>query len=236
MSDSPSWPPDQVEVHGNLAAMDPDPDLELLTAWRRGDKQAAGQLLDRHYRALRRTVATKVPEVDVDDTVQRVVVALLEGREKFRGDAKFKTYAMTIARKTIANYYRKRRPTSALDALEESVRDHGVGPSTLLGDQQDQRLLLEALRSIAIDDQFILELHYWEKMTGPQLAQVFECGESSIRHRLRRAKTRIRVELQKIAEEHRELADTLTDLDAWARSLRRALESKFRELPLRADN
>lgn len=229
MSKPPIWPPAQVEVHGSMAAMDPDPDLELLQAWRSGDKRAAGQLLERHYRAIRRMVATKITEADIDDTVQRVIVALLEGREKFRGDASFKTYAMKVTRKVIANYYRARRPTASLDALEESVRDHGVGPSTLLADQQDQRLLLEALRSISIDDQFILELHYWEKMTGPQLAQVFECGESAIRHRLRQAKLRIRAELQKIAEENRELADTLTDLDAWARSLREALETKLRQ-------
>jgi len=210
-----------------------DPDLELLGAWRAGDKKAAGELFKRHYRTIRRLIATKVPEDAVDDTAQQVVVALLNGREKFRGDAMFKTYAIKITRKIIANYYRKRRPISPLDVLEESVRDQGAGPSTLLADQQDQRLLLEALRSIPLDDQFILELFYWEKLTGPQLAQVFECGEPAIRHRLRRAKAQIRLELQKIAEEHRELADTLTDLDAWARSLREALESKFRQLPLR---
>ena len=176
---------------------------------------------------IRRAVVTKLPSSDVDDTVQKVIVALLEGRERFRGDATFKTYAMKITRVIIANYYRKRRPTTPLDLLEGSVRDHGAGPSTLLGAQQDQRLLLEALRSVSIDDQFILELYYWEKLTGPQLAQVFECTEAVIRHRIHRAKHKLRAELTKLAHDHRELADTLTDLDAWARSLRAALADQF---------
>ncbi len=227
MTRRPTWPPAAVEVHGSLEAMDLDPDLDLLAAWRDGDRAAARVLLDRHYKMIRCAVATKVPEADIDDVVQKVVVALLEGREKFRGDATFRTYAMKIARNTIAEFYRRRRPTSPLDALTASARDQGGGLSTLLADKQQHRLLLEALRSITLDDQFLLELHYWEKMTAPQLAQVFECSESVIRHRLRGARERLRIAVTKIADEHRELADTLTDLDAWAMRLREALEPEL---------
>jgi RNA polymerase sigma-70 factor (ECF subfamily) len=207
-----------------------DPDLDLLDAWRGGDKMAAGKLLDRHYKVIRGAVTTKIPQIEVDDVVQRIILKLLEGREKFRGDATFRTYAMKITRFAIADFYRNRSSTSPLDALEVSVCDHGVGMSTLLADRRQHRLLLEALRSIALDDQFLLELHYWEKMTGPQLAQVFECPESKIRHRLRAAKSRLRTEVEKIAGEHRELADTLTDLDAWAVRLREALEPEFQRV------
>ncbi len=216
----PLWPPNHVEASDTLA----DPDLDLLAAWRGGDRRAAKALLARHYKTIRAAVLTKIPDADVDDVVSRVVVALLEGRERFRGDATFRTYAMTVTRRVIGNYYRTRRSTVPLDALEQSAHANGVGMSTLLGDQQQQRLLLEALRSITLDDQFLLELHYWEAMSGPALAQVFECPEPTIRGRLRRAKQRLRVEVEKIAEERRELADTLTDLDAWAQRLREALE------------
>lgn len=222
-----TWPPARVEVHGNLATVDPDPDLDLLQAWRNGDKKAASQLLARHYDSIRRQVATKVPESEVDDLVQRVIVALLEGRETFRGDAKFKTYAMKVTLNVIADFFRRRRPTSSLDALEVSVSDHGVGPSTLLDGKTNQRLLLEALRSIELGDQFLLELHYWEKMTGPQLAQVYECSEAAIRSRLRRARERLRAQVTRIAQDERELADTLTDLDSWAMKLREALAERL---------
>jgi RNA polymerase sigma-70 factor (ECF subfamily) len=91
-------------------------------------------------------------------------------------------------------------------------------------------LLLEALRSITIDDQLLLELHYWEKMTGSQLAQVFECPEPTIRSQLRRAKARLRKQLEALATEHGELADTITDLDAWAQKLREELEPRLMHL------
>jgi RNA polymerase sigma-70 factor (ECF subfamily) len=210
-----------------------DPDLDLLEAWRAGDRKAAGSLLERHYKTIRAAVVTKIPEEEVNDTIQKVYLALMESRDKFRGDALFKTYLMRVTRNVIADFYRHRRPTTPLDALEVSVSDHGVGLSTLLANEQHQRLALEALRNISLNDQFIIELHYWEKMTGPELAQVFECSESSIRGRLRRARERLKAAAQKIAEEHRELADTLTNLDAWAMRLRAALEPEFRRLPPR---
>lgn len=231
MTKQPTWPPVQVEVHGSVAAMDPD--LELLAAWRSGDKKAAGVILERYYKLIRRTVATKVPEAEVDDIVQKVVLALHEGRETFRGDALLKTYALKITRNMIASYFRRRRP--APDVLGSSVRELGVGPSTLMLEQENQRLLLEALRSISIDDQLVLELHYWEKMTGPQLAQVFECPEPTIRSQLRRAKTRLRNQLEELATQHGELADTITDLDAWAQRLREELEPRLMHLQRRKD-
>jgi RNA polymerase sigma-70 factor (ECF subfamily) len=226
MTKHPIWPPEQVEVHGSVAAVDPD--LELLEAWRGGDKKAAGVILDRYYKLIRRTVATKVPESEIDDIVQKVVIALHEGRETFRGDAKLKTYAMKITRNMIADYFRRRRPP--LDVLRSSVRELGMGPSTLIVKQENQRMLLEALRNVSIDDQLILELHYWEKMSGPQLAQVFECPEPTVRSQLRRAKDRLRKALDKLAAEHGDLASTITDIDAWAQQLREELEPRLAHL------
>jgi RNA polymerase sigma-70 factor (ECF subfamily) len=207
--------------------MDLDPEITLLESWRRGDKKAAGVILRHYYPLIRRTVATKIPESDVDDVVQKVVIALQRGREKFRGEAKLKTYAMKIIRNNIANYFRQRKRRGPVDVLGSSVREHGAGQSTLLVEHERQRVLLEALRSVSLDDQMILELHYWEKMTGPQLTQVFECSEPAIRSRLRRAKARLRAELEKLAGEHEELAETVTDLDAWAQKLREELEPRL---------
>jgi RNA polymerase sigma factor (sigma-70 family) len=221
MSDKKVWPPPEVDAHGTVTSMGIDPDLELLTAWREGDTRAAGELLERHYRRIRRVVVTKIPERDVDDVVQRVIEALLENREKFRHDAMFKTYVMAIVRNTIADYFRKQRPISP---LEHSVHDYGVGLSTMLADKQHQRLLLEALRRLRLDDQILLELQFWEKMTGPELAQVFECKEATIRSRLRRARERLLEEVERLQDDREKLPDTVTDLDAWAEQLREEIE------------
>jgi RNA polymerase sigma-70 factor (ECF subfamily) len=216
--------------------MGPDPDLELLEAWRGGDKKAADQILVKYYGLVRRAIVTKVPPDAVDDLVQEVIAALVVRRDVFRTDATFRTYVLAIARNVVCDYFRKRarRPVEHVTVFDSSVRDLSAGPTTLLLRHENQRLLLEALRNISMDDQFILELHYWEKMTGPQLAQVFEVGEPAIRGRLRRAKERLEAKLHELSHNHRELAATITDLDAWAQRLRNELQPYMHELKGRA--
>jgi RNA polymerase sigma-70 factor (ECF subfamily) len=137
---------------------------------------------------------------------------------------------LTIARNKIADYFRKRKTSHTDEVLATSVRDLGAGPSSLLFKHENDRLLLEALRSIHLDDQLILELHYWDDMSGPELCQVFECTEPAIRSRIRRAKERLTSELQSLSRDPRELADTVTDLHSWARKLRDSLEPYLLQL------
>lgn len=229
MTPRPVWPPVQVEVHGSVAAMDLDPDIELLQAWRAGDKRAADAILLKYYGLVRRTVLTKVPEDAVDDLVQEVFQALVERRDTFRADARFRAFLMTITRNKIVDYFRAGKRT-ADQVLQSSVRDLGAGPSSLILQHENERLILEALRSLELNDQFLLELYYWDDMSGPELAQVFEVPEPAIRSRLRRAKERLSAELDALTREQRELAATLTDLDAWAMQLRESLRPYLKQL------
>ena len=42
------------------------------------------------------------------------------------------------------------------------------GPSTIIGRKQEHRLLVEALRSIKLKHQIVLELYFWEQMEGAE--------------------------------------------------------------------
>ena len=230
MSPAPVWPPPQVEVRGSFAAMDPD--LDLLAAWRGGDKTAAGTILKKYYFVVRQAVLTKVPENAIDDIVQDVFEALAERRDTFRADATLKTFILTITRNIIANFFRERqrKPVDHVGVFQSSVRDLGAGPSSLLLKHEKDRILLEALRGIALDDQFILELYYWDDMSGPDLAQVFECPEPTIRSRLRRAKERLTEAVHELTRDRREFAETVTNLDSWAKQLRDELKPYLQQL------
>lgn len=221
MSKDNIWP--SVDVDVALEKRGRDPDLALLEAWRRGDQRAAQKLLQDYYHRVRRFVLTKVPSDDVDDVVQRVLEKVHKNQEQFRADAKFKTYVTSIARYTIAEYYR-RRDRQPVSPLESSVHDLGGGQLTKLVDRQQQRILLEALRRLRLDDQILLELQFWEKMTGPELAQVFGAKETTIRSRLRRARERLSLEIEHLQSDTETLSDTVTDLDEWAEQLRVEIE------------
>lgn len=203
-----------------------DRELALLQDWRNGDGKAGDELLLRYHKLIWRTVATKVPADAVEDLVQRVILALIERRDDLESDIKFRSYAMAVARNVILGYIRERyrKPVDHAGVLDSSVQDLGVGPSSIVLARQQDRLLLEALRNLPIDDQFVLELYYWEDMTGPELGAVFDCLEPTARGRLRRAKQRLEANMVALAKQHRELAETLTTLDTWAAEVRKSID------------
>ena len=94
-------------------------------------------------------------------------------------------------------------------------------PATRLARDADRRQLLEALRALPVEQQTLLELHYWEEMDPAALAEVFETTAAAIRVRLHRARRALRDRLQPGPDEAnrpgRDEAD-LAAVDALARS------------------
>jgi RNA polymerase sigma factor (sigma-70 family) len=196
-------------------------DPELFTSWADGDRRAGAELLRRHFDALHRFFTNKVSATaEVEDLVQLTMMACVGARDRFRGDSSFRTFLFAIARHTLLKHLRDRKQTDALDADGESLADHGLGLSTVLGLRREQQLLLTGLRHISVDPQIVLELFYWEQLSATQLAAVLETSEAAIRGRLRKAKLELRAALDGLARDPQELASTLDGLDQWAASLR----------------
>ncbi len=195
-------------------------EFELLDAWKAGDKAAGNELLRHQFELLYRFFRTKVPEDVVGELIQQTLLTCVEKREQFRGESQFSTYVFTIARRISIGYYRARTKGEKIDPASTSIADLQGSPSgILLGAEQD-RLLLKGLRSIPFDHQVLLELHYWEHLTGPQLATVLELPEGTVRTRLRRAKEMLREAVEAAAASSSLASVTVDNLAAWAASLR----------------
>jgi RNA polymerase sigma factor (sigma-70 family) len=194
------------------------PDLELLDAWRRGDRQAGDELFVRHFDSVYRFFGGKVG-ADAEDLVQATFLACVEGQERFRQEAGFRTYLLAIARNLLYRHWRSRSRSGPPDFSVTSLQDLGPSPSTLMHARSEQRLVLEGLRRIPIDLQLALELHYWERMSGPEIALVLDLPEGTVRSRLRRAREALLEKLGELAQTPGELASTTSNLDDWATSL-----------------
>jgi RNA polymerase sigma-70 factor (ECF subfamily) len=195
-------------------------DEELYRAWCDGDRMAGDQLFRRHFDAVYRFFRRKVREDAAEDLTQGAFVACTAARERFRSDSTFRTFLFAIARNLLFKHYRDTANRPNADFSVTSLHDVGPGPSMLLVERHEQRLLLEGLRRIPFELQVALELHHWEAMTGPELAEVLGIPEGTVRSRLRRAREALRVELEALATSPEVLDSTLTDLDRWAASLR----------------
>lgn len=200
-----------------------DDDLSLLQRWRAGDRAAGQLLLQRHFPGLYRFFARKVI-CDADDMIQQTLLACVEGRDRFRGEgpASFRSYLFGIARHVLYAHYRG-RTGERFDAVQTSLEDMAPSPSQQIDAAAEERVLGAALRRVPVDSQVLLELHYWEGMTHPELAEVLEVTPGVIKGRISRAKEQLRA---RVAELRRGPWEALgsVDLDRWVASVPRPAE------------
>src|SRR5262245_31873017 len=138
-------------------------DGELLGRWRAGDALSGEVLFDRYYDLVDRFFLNKVTG-GIQDLVQETFIRCVESRERIQDNDRFRSFLVGIAYNVLNAYLRNNyRGGREIDFSEASVCDLDPGPGTLVGQRREQRLLLEALRKIPVDDQVILELHYWEQ-------------------------------------------------------------------------
>lgn len=173
-----------------------DPDFELLERWRAGDQAAGEALFARYFDRLCAFFATKC-RGDADELVQRTLVATLRAKEQFQARSTFRAYVFTIARHELYHHLRaQRRDGERLDFAVSSVAELVTTPATRLARDAERRKMVEVLRELPVDQQTLLELHYWEELDMAALADVFETTPGAIRVRLHRARKALRAKLE----------------------------------------
>ena len=172
-----------------------DPDLELLERWRGGDTASGESLFARYFDSLCGFFATKCYG-DADELVQRTLLACVRAKDQFEARSTFRTYVFTVARHELYRYLRTRkRDDDRLDFSVTSVAEIITTPATRLARDAERRQLVEILRSLPVETQTLLELHYWEELDIAALAEVFETTPGAIRVRLHRARQALKAKL-----------------------------------------
>jgi RNA polymerase sigma-70 factor (ECF subfamily) len=161
-------------------------DLELLDAWREGDKQAGNTLFLRHAAAITRFFRNKVGVAD--DLIQGTFLACVEARDRFDGRASFRTYLFAVARNQLYAHLRELRGRTPVDMSCDSIAAITDAASRKLAAAEDFERVRGALRQLPVDQQVLLELHYWESLDAAALAEVFDASAGTIRVRLHRAR------------------------------------------------
>src|SRR5690242_9143695 len=165
-------------------------DFELLDRWRKGDRRAGEALFARYFVEVCRFFQHKI-EDRADDLVQQTFMACVKARDQFRNASSFRTYLFAIARNEL--YMELRKPNREHVDLEVSSLNELVSsPSKHVREQQRLARVRMALRELPVDQQVLLELHYWHDLVPAELAELFETTAGSIRVRLLRARRALR--------------------------------------------
>lgn len=206
--------------------MQVDSDIDLLRAWKAGDQRAGTNLYRRHAGSVTRFFRNKVAERDVADLLQATFMICFEHAERYHEDANFRAYVLGFARNLLLHHYRTHyRKDDKIDFGVSSIVDLGLSPSAIMVERQEEVRLLAALRSLAVEQQILLELFYWENLGGSELAELYDVAEGTIRSRLRRARELLVVAYGEL-DPSSVGASTETNIDGWARHIREQLGEK----------
>jgi RNA polymerase sigma factor (sigma-70 family) len=193
-----------------------DSDQELVARWRAGDQAAGEALFSRYFESLYRFFATKCGEPG--DLTQLTLLAVVRSREQFAGRSSFRTYLFSIARNELYDHLRAQKRLNDFDPQVSSIADLATTPATRLDRGDDHRRLCQALRELPVEQQTLLELHYWEDLDASALAEIFGSPPATIRTRLRRARLALRDRLVSSGLSHAPFS--VEKLDTWARDQR----------------
>lgn len=171
-------------------------DFELLDGWRAGDKTAGNELVSRHWTSISRFFRSKIGD-DGADLISQTFLACVENRDRIEGE-NVRAYLFAVARRRLADHFRKRARTPVVDFSMSSLMDLATGPATEAARRQRRELLREGLAQVPLDDQIALELAYFESLSTREIAGVLEIGENTVRSRLSRARDRLRDALARL--------------------------------------
>lgn len=153
---------------------------ELLQAWRFGDSHAGEALFIRYFDSLHQFFDARVKE-GVDDLVQRTFVALIEGRDSFRGDSSFRTYVFAVARRQLFKFYASRNRGRSVSLSTMSLVDQETSITGRMARQQRCQVLARALERLPVDQRICVELYYFEEMSIAELARVVQAPEGTVK-------------------------------------------------------
>lgn len=204
-----------------------DDDRTLFVAWCAGDRAAGATLFDRHYESVARFFHNKVNESASSDLIQNTFLGCIEARERFRGDAGFRTFLFAVARNLLHKHYRERQgPRGRIDFGEITACDLAPTASEVMRADEEKQLLLQALRRVPIDCQEVMELLYWEKLSVAEIAEVVGIPVGTVKTRLHRGRRLLEEQMTLLAETPALLQSTLANLEGWADQVRAQIVRK----------
>ena len=173
-----------------------DSDEALMLRYAAGDEAAFRELFARWAAPLLRMLRRNVNrDVDAQDLTQQTFLQLHRARRDFRADMRLRPWIITIALNLARDHLRRRgrRPESSLDEgtfVEPSV------PPAVGGEAEDvaQRVRL-ALADLPREQREVIELHWFEQLSFPEIAGIVGATPGAVRVRAHRGYVALRARL-----------------------------------------
>lgn len=197
-------------------------DVDLLDAWRKGDRRAQRRLLERHRDAVVCFFANKFI-ADTHALVEQTF-ATFERREPPPNEAsEVILRLLATAYRVMSTKLTQLGGRALVDLAVSRMIDLAPRPRSASARRREQRLLLLAMRHLSIDHQTALELRTFEELTPDSIAKIVGADASSVAKRLSKADKQLVEIIEDLGESRAEIDATLDNLELWMTRLRAQL-------------
>jgi RNA polymerase sigma factor (sigma-70 family) len=209
-------------AHENLADLS---DLHLFHGWRDGDNNKGKvfyrRLAPKILRYFRRNVfdTSKVEELVQETFLEAHRSTAMEVNNP-------RAYLFGIAAHVISRYIRKRRrevgrPEWQAEDIEDSLHelDPQADPEYIRQQRDEDRLFMKAMRKLPFNQQLVLELSFWEEMSGREIAEALAIPEGTVRSRVRLGRERLNQLLVELQESPEQFRTATLSFDSWQRQI-----------------
>ncbi len=140
----------------------------------------------------------------IEEVIQDTFFEVWKHPERFRGESRFKTWLLGIARHKGLDCLRKQRiDIDPLEEIEEHLESNEISVIELIEKEQIQQAVkfclehLTANGKLSLAHQEVLHLAYVEDQDINEIAHILDCLENTIKTRLHYARQRIKNCLKK---------------------------------------
>ncbi|MEE2828372.1 MAG: sigma-70 family RNA polymerase sigma factor [Myxococcota bacterium] len=169
----------------------------LFAAYRGGNPAAFDQLFERYSASLLRFMRRQVrrPE-DASELVQQTFLQLHRARNDFREGALLRPWLYTIALNLRREYFRRRarRPESSSDYVDR-WDEESLTPEDDLEAMQVAQAVRAALEQLPEGQRTVIEMHWFEGLSFPEIAGMLGLGLSAVKVRAHRGYSHLRSHL-----------------------------------------
>ena len=171
-----------------VSAMQSD-DNDSILARIADDENGSFELLIEKYGNLVWSIGKKFlyRQSDVEDAVQEVFIAIWKSANKFDANkAKEITFVSMIARRRFIDHLRKISKHKNLESIDDDNRGHQLYKESILNESTDLQLIKNAIKSLDIDDQELLNLSIYQGYSHSEISKLLNVPLGTVKTRIRR--------------------------------------------------
>ncbi|SRR6266446_1585515 len=192
-------------------------DAELVALARMGDKDAFGQLIERHQQMVRRIALGLVADEEIArELAQEAILQAYLSLDHLRDNTRFKSWLYSIALNVCRGYIRDQKTNPfSLEAMVGGMYRHThyvpsevIDPEEIAEQRELHRIVLQAIQGLSPKDRVATLLFYYEQLSLREIAAILGVSVSAVKGRLYRAREQLRERLLPVYEDMRRETET----------------------------